>query len=1339
MKQLHYIILTITLLFVNQTNHAQSTATVGTGTANSLYSPYMPSWAGYKQQYIYTKTRLDAAGLPSGAEINALEWNVHSKGSTTSIKNYTISIAHTSNSSFSSTSFLSPSFTQVFSGNYSTTTGWNKHDFSSTFTWNGTDNIIVQICFENNDSESSTYDNILYETVSNTQNRAGSFSANPCQQTTGTQGSVLPNIRFTYLTCTAPTTQATSFSTSSVTQDGMTVNWTRGNGNNVLVVARAGSAVNAHPLSGTSYTANASFGSGSQIGTGNYVVYNGSAASVAISGLISSTAYHFAIYEYNNTDNCYHLTPLTGGSSTTACSAPSTQASSLNIQPVSSSQISLGWTRGNGDAVLIVARASGAVNADPSSGTSYTANASFGSGSQIGTGNYVVYNGTGTSANISGLTAGTTYHFAAYEYYTSGNCYNANENVINATTYCSTTAASDDATGITRVVFNTIDNASTGIPAYTDYTAQSTTVSQGSSYDLSVRVNTGGNYTVYAKAWIDWNRNGVFEAGEEYDLGNANNQTDGLTSLSPLSITVPMSSVTGNVTMRVRARFSSAPTACGDHSWSEAEDYTITINSCSAPSTPSNPSVSDNLCGIKSLTKPSGEAGTITYYWQGTNATGTSVANSSATYEATTSGTYYIRAYNSDGGCWSSSSGSVSVTINNHPDEPSQPTTTNNCAEEQTLSFDGTPPASTSWFWQGTNSDGTSTSNSASSYVATSSNTYYLRARTDAGCWSLTSASIAVISGITTPSGLGVINGNTLPCRNSTGNTYTISGISNAISYEWSVPVGATITNGQGTNTIVVSFATTVGNISCTPINGNCNAETVTLNIENFDNCGEQRGIAISGNWTNNGTFNHGNGTVVFAETANQTIQTNASAFYNLIIDKPENEVQSLDNINIDNDLYINSGQLNTNNNNISIGQHLHNDGNVAQTTSTFFFISASNSVIKGLTNTTFYNLTIQKNSSAHIVTLNENVNVSNNLHFLSGKIDLNGKNVDLGSNGTIINESEDNRFFDGFGDGQIIATNINLNTNSTQYSNIRGLGVSITTQASGNVPGITNIIRKHTEIEGIDEADGNSILRSYLINPTINTALNVNLEYSYFSAELNGNDENNLHLFRRPGASPWELTTSTANISTNAIFSEGVNSFSEWTAAPKSSTLPIELLDFYAINNHHHVDIYWSTSAEINNDYFTVEKSKNAIDFQAINIVPGAGNSNYFIYYQDVDTNPWNGISYYRLKQTDFDGAFTYSKIISVNRSKDQSLNEIAIYPNPCTDFLNIFINAPCESFVKLEISNIYGQVVSVEDFQISSSKNSLRVNTQGLASGKYLIRLTTNSDFKVLTFIKK
>ncbi len=117
--------------------------------------------------------------------------------------------------------------------------------------------------------------------------------------------------------CASPTTQASTFTSSAITPTTATVGWTRGNGNNVLVVARATTAVNADPASGTIYTANAAFGSGTQIGTGNFVVYNGALSTLNLTGLTSGTTYHFALYEYNTASTCYNTVELFGNFTTT--------------------------------------------------------------------------------------------------------------------------------------------------------------------------------------------------------------------------------------------------------------------------------------------------------------------------------------------------------------------------------------------------------------------------------------------------------------------------------------------------------------------------------------------------------------------------------------------------------------------------------------------------------------------------------------------------------------------------------------------------------------------------------------------------------------------------------------------------------------------------------------------------------------------------------------------------------------------------------------------------------------------------------------------------------------
>jgi hypothetical protein len=252
------------------------------------------------------------------------------------------------------------------------------------------------------------------------------------------------------ITCTAPTTQASVFSASSITSTGMTLNWTGGNGDGRIVVVKAGSAVNTDPTSGTIYTANTAFTSGSQIGTGNYVVYDGTGTSVAITGLTANTTYHAAVYEYSTTGQCYNLVELIGNA-TTLCDDPSTQASAVNFTSVGGTTATINFTGGNGTNALVVVKSGSAVAGSPTDGTTYTANTAFGSGNIIAAGEFVVYANTGASVSITGLTANTTYHVAVFEYNSASNCYQATSPAIgNFTTNSSTsdiiTAGGESAT-----------------------------------------------------------------------------------------------------------------------------------------------------------------------------------------------------------------------------------------------------------------------------------------------------------------------------------------------------------------------------------------------------------------------------------------------------------------------------------------------------------------------------------------------------------------------------------------------------------------------------------------------------------------------------------------------------------------------------------------------------------------------------------------------------------------------------------------------------------------------------------------------------------------------------
>ncbi|TWO32268.1 T9SS type A sorting domain-containing protein [Seonamhaeicola sediminis] len=145
---------------------------------------------------------------------------------------------------------------------------------------------------------------------------------------------------------------------------------------------------------------------------------------------------------------------------------------------------------------------------------------------------------------------------------------------------CTSIANTEYNTSTTLVEFNTINQSSGKPSGYSNYTATITNVNRNVSYNLRVNVNTDGNFTTNTKVWIDWNQNCSFDdAGEEYDLGDATNVSNGTTANTPLSITVPATAVTGNTTMRVSTKYKDdgLVTSCENGFDGEVEDYTINV------------------------------------------------------------------------------------------------------------------------------------------------------------------------------------------------------------------------------------------------------------------------------------------------------------------------------------------------------------------------------------------------------------------------------------------------------------------------------------------------------------------------------------------------------------------------------------------------------------------------------------------------------------------------------------------------------------------------------------------------------------------------------------------
>ncbi len=178
---------------------------------------------------------------------------------------------------------------------------------------------------------------------------------------------------------------------------------------------------------------------------------------------------------------------------------------------------------------------------------------------------------------------------------------------------------------------------------------------------------------------------------------------------------------------------------------------------------------------------------------------------------------------------------------------------------------------------------------------------------------------------------------------------------------------------------------------------------------------------------------------------------------------------------------------------------------------------------------------------------------------------------------------------------------------------------------------------------------------------------------------------------------------------------------------------LPITLMNFDAEIDNTAVKLIWSTSAELNNDYFTIERSENGLDFEFVAEVPGSGNSTTIKNYEQYDDSPLTGTSYYRLKQTDFDGKFEYVDLLAVNFNQDDDgICTLHVYPNPCVGGCTINLeDCPlADSQVDVELYDALGKKIVNRVSPKSKDKDiSFHLNSSNnLAPGVYIVRASTN-----------
>jgi len=411
---------------------------------------------------------------------------------------------------------------------------------------------------------------------------------------------------------------------------------------------------------------------------------------------------------------------------------------------------------------------------------------------------------------------------------------------------------------------------------------------------------------------------------------------------------------------------------------------------------------------------------------------------------------------------------------------------------------------------------------------------------------------------------------------------------------------------------------------------------------------------------------------------------------------------------------------------------------------------------IGGTSQTTFYNLTTD-NTSGSGVTMNLSENVANIWTLTNGPVNLNSYTLTVTNTatGAIVRTngyavSETNAAINPsviqwnmtaantgahiypFG---VAGTYIPFTFNKTSTANAVNIKVSTRATGTTNTPwaGVSSVAAVGNMFSTVIGADGSleSVIdRWWDINAS--AAVTANLTFVYRGSE-NTTTYGPTGTF---GAQHWNGTSWDAPVGsgtgvtagTGTVTVTGASTFSPWVISNIAAPLPIELLDFSAVLNGKKVDIKWTTSTETNNAYFTIEKSKDGRNFTKVAMVLGAGNSLVPRKYYDCDYEPFAGISYYRLKQTDLNGEFKYFNMVAVEVLVNPA---IEVYPNPVASnsTLTMHLSGYEDKPVLVVLRDMNGKELLSKTVIGKDGDQLIALDVKDIPPGSYLVVANSNN----------
>lgn len=552
--------------------------------------------------------------------------------------------------------------------------------------------------------------------------------------------------------------------------------------------------------------------------------------------------------------------------------------------------------------------------------------------------------------------------------------------------------------------------------------------------------------------------------------------------------------------------------------------------------------------------------------------------------------------------------------------------------------------------------------------------------------------------------------------------------------------------SGTGTKTMA-------GNLT---LNGNltiANGATLDISTSIYS-------LDLKGNWTSSGTFTHRTGTVTFSGTTTQTLDANGQSFYNVNFSSTDT-VKILSNFTANGGLFLNMGTVSVQN-----SAAITAKGNWTNTSASFLAgtgtVTFSGSIDQSIESNgdNFYNLMI--NNTATELTLTDNLTLDNQLTLTNGVITTGLRRVTMNSSAANALVSFSNQSFINGNFRRYFASNLDTYTfpvgNGTDVTNYYRADI-----LNGNLTGIDYIDARFIPLQNHSNGDLNvwdiwqhGALPFYEVNAAGVWELEPNAQPSsgkynvkLYTENIAGLRDYEFAPLKRPAgsltAADWSTGGGDMNnysgdcrtVASGCAIRFRLTSFSEFGIGGGNHLgegLPIELTKFQAQPINGTVSLDWTTATETNNNYFSIERSENAIDFHQIGVLAGAGNSSTVKNYNFIDEQPLKSTSYYRLKQVDLDGSFSYSDIAVVKISDAKFITGVvSVGPNPVqNNMINInFSHIEENIHARLEISDLSGKILSKKILQIDNIKQTIALD--GLAKGVYLMQIHSGDSSSV------